>query len=114
MGTLKEAFEMAAPKFSDILQLALNPDLVIYDYNQPWAADFASSLNIPSVVFITFSVATFSWVVHTFGDTKEMFLFPEIYLREYEMLSLKKNIDETPGQKLPFSEALKQSRELFW
>ncbi|PHT31522.1 hypothetical protein CQW23_27859 [Capsicum baccatum] len=34
-----------------------------------------------------------------------MFPFPEIYLREYEMLSFKKNIDETPGQKLPFSEA---------
>ncbi|KAF3679737.1 Beta-D-glucosyl crocetin beta-1,6-glucosyltransferase [Capsicum annuum] len=74
MRTLKDAFKMAAPKFSEILQ-ALNPDLVIYDYNQPWAADFASSLNIPAVVFIIYSVATVSWIVHMSENTERSFRF---------------------------------------
>ncbi|KAF3613161.1 putative cyanidin-3-O-glucoside 2-O-glucuronosyltransferase-like [Capsicum annuum] len=104
MGTLKE-FEMAAPKFSEIL-LTLNPDLVIYDYNQPWAADFASSLNNLVVVFIIFSVAAIPWAVHVFGNTEEKFPFPEIYLHEYEMLSLKKDIDETP---VPLGSLVQQS-----
>ncbi|KAF3677335.1 Beta-D-glucosyl crocetin beta-1,6-glucosyltransferase [Capsicum annuum] len=74
MRTLKDAFRMADPKFSEILQ-ALNPDLVIYDYNQPWAADFASSLNIPAVVFIIYSVATVSWIVHMSENTERSFRF---------------------------------------
>ncbi|KAM3302260.1 hypothetical protein P3S67_016762 [Capsicum chacoense] len=95
MRTLKDAFRMADPKFSEILQ-ALNPDLVIYDYNQPWAADFASSLNIPAVVFIIYS-----------------FPFPEIYLHEYEMLSIMKNIDEIPDhEKFTLSDTLRRSRDL--
>lgn len=111
MSTLKTAFEMAAPKFSKILQ-SLNPDLVIYDYNQPWAADFASSLNIPAVQFTIFSVAAVSWATHMSENTEEKFPFPEIYLREYELLSLKKNIDETPGKKLEFSETLRLSHDI--
>ncbi|PHT44234.1 hypothetical protein CQW23_18259 [Capsicum baccatum] len=103
---------MAAPKFSEILQ-ALNPDLVIYDYNQPWAADFASSLNIPAVVFIIYSVATVSWIVHLFENMEEKFPFPEIYLREYEMLPIMKNIDEIPDhEKFTLSDTLRQSRDI--
>ncbi|PHT77055.1 hypothetical protein T459_20577 [Capsicum annuum] len=112
MRTLKDAFKMAAPKFSEILQ-ALNPDLVIYDYNQPWAADFASSLNIPAVVFIIYSVATVSWIVHLFENIEEKFLFPEIYLREYEMLPIMKNIDEIPDhEKFTLSDTLRRSRDI--
>ncbi|KAM3396008.1 hypothetical protein P3S68_005014 [Capsicum galapagoense] len=112
MRTLKDAFKMAAPKFSEILQ-ALNPDFVIYDYNQPWAADFASSLNIPAVVFIIYSVATVSWIVHLFENIEEKFPFPEIYLREYEMLPIMKNIDEIPDhEKFTLSDTLRRSRDI--
>ncbi|KAK4359685.1 hypothetical protein RND71_021914 [Anisodus tanguticus] len=111
MNTLKTAFEMAAPIFSKILQ-TLKPDLVIYDYNQPWAADSASSMNIPAVQLLTFGAAVVSLAIHMSEDTEEKFPFPEIYLREYEMRSLKEAINESAGNKFPFDEALKRSRDI--
>ncbi|MCE0482398.1 hypothetical protein HAX54_041149 [Datura stramonium] len=111
MNTLKTAFEMAAPNFSKILQTR-NPDLVIYDYNQPWAADSASSLNIPAVQFLTFGAAVVSLAIHMSENTEDKFPFPEIYLREYEMLSLKEAVNEAPGNQFPLNEALRRSREI--
>ncbi|CAN4126465.1 unnamed protein product [Withania somnifera] len=97
MNTLKTAFEMAAPKFSKILQ-TLNPDLVIHDYNQPWVADSASSMNIPAVQFPTFSATVVAWAIHMSEKTEEKFPFSEIYMHQYEMISLKKDIGEAPGK----------------
>ncbi|MCE0482397.1 hypothetical protein HAX54_041148 [Datura stramonium] len=111
MNTLKTAFEMAAPKFSRILQ-TINPDLVIHDYNQPWVADSASSMNIPAVQFPTFSANVVALAIHMSENKEEMFPFPEIYLRQYEMISLKKDIDEAPAKKFPFDEALRRSRDI--
>ncbi|KAM3360218.1 UDP-glucosyltransferase 29 [Capsicum galapagoense] len=111
MNTLKTAFEMAAPKFSEILQ-TLNPDLVIHDYNQPWVADSASSMNIPAVQFPTFSATAVAWAIHMSENIEEKFPFPEIYLHQYEMLSLKKDINEAPDKMFPFDEALKQSQDI--
>ncbi|KAI7727551.1 hypothetical protein M8C21_003855 [Ambrosia artemisiifolia] len=56
MPTLKQAFDMASQGFSKILK-TLMPDLLIYDILQPWAPLAALALGIPSVVFITTSVA---------------------------------------------------------
>ncbi|XP_009609569.2 UDP-glucosyltransferase 29-like [Nicotiana tomentosiformis] len=111
MNTLKTAFEMAAPKFSNILE-TLNPDLVIYDYNQPWTAQLASSMNIPAVQLLTFSAAVVALGIHMSEDKEDKFPFPEIYLREYEMFSLKKAINESPGKEFPFGEALRRSRDI--
>lgn len=111
MNTLKTAFEMAAPSFSKILQ-TLNPDLVIYDYNQPWAAVSASTLNIPAVQFLTFGAAVVSLAFHMSYNTEDRFPFPEIYLREYEMLSLKEAVKEAPGNKYSFDEALRLSSDI--
>ncbi|KAF5959267.1 hypothetical protein HYC85_000476 [Camellia sinensis] len=55
MTTLKTTFNMSSPIFSGILK-TLNPDLVIYDHNQPWAATIASSHNFPAVQFLIFGV----------------------------------------------------------
>ncbi|KAM3200954.1 UDP-glucosyltransferase 29 [Capsicum annuum] len=111
MNTLKIAFEMAAPKFSKILR-TLNPDLVIYDYNQPWAADSASSMNIPAVQFLTFGAAVVSMAIQISKDTEDKFPFPEIYLHEYEMISLKEAVKESPSDKYSFDEALRLSRDI--
>ncbi|CAN4126466.1 unnamed protein product [Withania somnifera] len=111
MNTLKTAFKMAAPSFSKILQ-TLNPQLVIYDHIQPWAADSASSLNIPAVQFLTFGAAVVSLAIHMSENTEDKFPFPEIYVREYEMLSLKEAVKGAPGNKHSFDEAIRISRDI--
>lgn len=108
MNTLKKAFEITSPKFSKILKI-LNSDLVIYDFNQPWAVESASSMNIPAIQFLPFSVTLVALVLHMFYKPGEKFPFPEIYLREYEMLQIKKSKDE---DKALFVDALSQSHEI--
>ncbi|VFQ85395.1 unnamed protein product [Cuscuta campestris] len=51
--------------FYDIIS-TLNPELLIYDGFQPWAASHASSLNIPSVHLITTGAVTMSHFLHLF------------------------------------------------
>lgn len=58
MSTLKSAFNSAKSSFFDILG-SLKPDLVIFDYLQPWASVAASELNINAVVFLTMGAAFF-------------------------------------------------------
>ncbi|KAG2672359.1 hypothetical protein I3760_13G036500 [Carya illinoinensis] len=58
--TLKRAFDMASSTFSSILK-TLDPDLLIYDFLQPWAPEIASSLNIPAVNFFCSGAATISF-----------------------------------------------------
>lgn len=81
--TLQRAFRMAGPAFSDIIT-SLNPDLVIYDYCQPWAARVASSFSIPAVQFLTISATLMLHVLYAFEKRGEKFPFPETSLREYE------------------------------
>ena len=50
MFSLKRAFDSAASAFDGILQ-NLKPDLVIYDFLQPWAPAVALSADIPAVMF---------------------------------------------------------------
>ncbi|KAK6781810.1 hypothetical protein RDI58_019606 [Solanum bulbocastanum] len=108
MTTLKNTFEMSTPNFSRILQ-TLQPDLVIYDFNLPWAADCTSSVNIPAVQFLTFSAAVIALGIHMFDRPGEMFPFPEFYPREQEILSLKNTV---PGWKFPFDEGLRRSQDI--
>lgn len=81
MTTLKSTFEMSTPNFSKILQ-TLQPDLVIYDFNLPWAADCASSVNIPAVLFLTFGAAVIALGIHVCDRPEEMFPFTEFYLMD--------------------------------
>ncbi|CAK9168792.1 unnamed protein product [Ilex paraguariensis] len=83
MSTLKTAFEMASHSFDYIVK-TLKPDLLIYDFNQPWAAAVASSHNIPAVQFLTLGAAFVSFGLHIFKQSGKEFPFPEIYLHEHE------------------------------
>ncbi|KAK5818455.1 hypothetical protein PVK06_023392 [Gossypium arboreum] len=46
------AFDAAKPNFSNILS-TLKPNLVIYDFLQPWAAAAANEQDVESVMFLT-------------------------------------------------------------
>ncbi|XP_059669660.1 UDP-glucosyltransferase 29-like [Cornus florida] len=111
MTTLKQAFELSSPNFSNILK-TLKPDLLIYDFNQPWASSIASSHNIPSVQFIIFGSAFISFVLHMINNPSLQFPFPAIYLREPERPAFRGLIDAsanevTDGER--FLQALQQS-----
>ncbi|WOG99266.1 hypothetical protein DCAR_0518614 [Daucus carota subsp. sativus] len=83
LSTLKKAFDMAAPEFSQILQ-TLKPDLLISDVFQYWAPEIAVSQNVPSVVYITSGAVTFCYFYHLQNNPQSPFPFPEIYLTDYE------------------------------
>ncbi|XP_021818202.1 beta-D-glucosyl crocetin beta-1,6-glucosyltransferase-like [Prunus avium] len=83
MSTLKRAFDMSSNNFSTILT-TLKPDLLIYDFLQPWAPSLASLQNIPSVEFIATSAALTSFSVHHLRNPSDKFPFPSIYLQDYE------------------------------
>ncbi|XP_060675766.1 UDP-glucosyltransferase 29-like [Ziziphus jujuba] len=75
--TLIKALDMARPEFANLLQ-ALKPDLLIYDMLPLWAPDAGSSLNIPSVCFITGGAATVSFMFHEIKNRDGDYPFPEI------------------------------------
>ncbi|PIA37092.1 hypothetical protein AQUCO_03100090v1 [Aquilegia coerulea] len=54
-ATLKTALDMAKPIFANILS-NLKPDLLIYDFIQPWAPEVASQLNIPAIHFMSMEI----------------------------------------------------------
>ncbi|KAL8162086.1 hypothetical protein V2J09_013575 [Rumex salicifolius] len=87
MSTLKQAFDMSSDiGFLNILK-TLKPDILIYDFNQPWAPTLAKSCNIPAVEFVTFtpSMTSFYFHYHSFlHDNIGDYPFSEIYLHSYE------------------------------
>ncbi|RVW94035.1 Beta-D-glucosyl crocetin beta-1,6-glucosyltransferase [Vitis vinifera] len=84
MPTLKMAFDMASPNFSNILKTLL-PDLLIYDFLQPWAPAAASSLNIPAVQFLSTGATLQSFLAHRHRKPGIEFPFQEIHLPDYEI-----------------------------
>ncbi|KAG8372981.1 hypothetical protein BUALT_Bualt12G0123500 [Buddleja alternifolia] len=72
--------------FSEIIS-NLNPDLVIYDIFQLWAAKIASSKGIPAVHFAAFGAATVSFIHHHYGCCDETNPFPELSLTACEKKS---------------------------
>ncbi|XVE75544.1 hypothetical protein DITRI_Ditri12bG0102200 [Diplodiscus trichospermus] len=79
MNTLKKAFDMSSLAFDNILK-TLNPDLLIYDFIQPWAPALALSHNIPAVHFLCASAVIASFFFHTIKKPCQAFPFPEIYI----------------------------------
>ncbi|GMP33610.1 hypothetical protein CsSME_00006851 [Camellia sinensis var. sinensis] len=74
---------MAIPSFSNILN-TLTPNLVIYDFNLPWAPSTASSYGIHAVDFIPTRAVMTSSTLHMVtkrGGTE--FPFLEIQLRGF-------------------------------
>ncbi|XP_042501733.1 UDP-glucosyltransferase 29-like [Macadamia integrifolia] len=91
MPTLKTALDMAQPIFSHLLK-TLNPDLLIYDFIQPWAPTVSSSLNIPAVHFFCAGAATFSFLLHTSEKPDLEFPFQTIHLHDHEEIKISKLI----------------------
>ncbi|KAL3833090.1 hypothetical protein ACJIZ3_007826 [Penstemon smallii] len=85
MPTLKGAFEMARPNFYRIIA-SIKPDLLVYDFLQPWAPLVASRLNIPAVEFITSSSTMMAYMFHFFKNPKIEFPFEAIFYRDYEFV----------------------------
>ncbi|KAK3001584.1 hypothetical protein RJ639_022435 [Escallonia herrerae] len=83
MPTLKKAFDMANPNFAKILK-TLKPDLLIYDFLQPWAPKVALEHNIPGVEFVSSSATMTAYMLDKYKNPGMGFPFPEIYYRNYE------------------------------
>ncbi|KAJ4720634.1 Glycosyltransferase [Melia azedarach] len=87
MPTLKKAFDMSSPSFFRILK-NLKPDLVIYDFLQPWAPAIALSQNIPAVHFLVTSATMTAFIRHTTEKPDEEFPSPAIFIHDYMKLKL--------------------------
>ncbi|XP_065852035.1 UDP-glucosyltransferase 29-like [Euphorbia lathyris] len=79
MPTLKKAFDNSSPSFLKILEI-LKPDLLIYDFIQPWAPVLALNYNIPSVFFFCSSISMRAFLTQNQDNEN---LFPEICPEEY-------------------------------
>ncbi|KAL2455199.1 UDP-glycosyltransferase 91C1 [Abeliophyllum distichum] len=89
MPTLKKALEMATPNFCNIL-CTIKPDLLIYDFLQPWAPLAASLQNIPAVEFMTSSLSMTSYMFHFFKKPGVEFPFSTMFYRDYEIVHREK------------------------
>ncbi|PIN21917.1 UDP-glucuronosyl and UDP-glucosyl transferase [Handroanthus impetiginosus] len=85
MPILKLAFEMSKPNFNRILE-TIRPDLLIYDFLQPWAPLAASRYGIPAVEFITSSSTMTAYMFHFFLRPNLEFPFENISYRDYELV----------------------------
>ncbi|KAL1552220.1 beta-D-glucosyl crocetin beta-1,6-glucosyltransferase [Salvia divinorum] len=83
MARLKEAFDGSAENFSSILR-ELKPDLLVFDFLQPWAPLLAEAEGVPSVIFITSSSVMTSFMFHHFKNPGAEFPYKEIGFREHE------------------------------
>ncbi|XP_052192453.1 UDP-glucosyltransferase 29-like [Diospyros lotus] len=87
MVTLKQAFDLAEPNFSDILK-ALKPDILVYDFLQPWAPAIAASHDVPAVNFITSSTTMTAFANHLYRYPLATFPFPSISIRGYDRVDI--------------------------
>ncbi|KAF3679478.1 Beta-D-glucosyl crocetin beta-1,6-glucosyltransferase [Capsicum annuum] len=99
MNTLKEAFDSSSPEFTLILKTE-KPDLLIYDFLQPWAPKAAAELGIPAVEFISSSSTMTAYMLHVFKNPGIKFPFSSIYYRDYEITRIKKQESSNPEEKL--------------
>ncbi|GFP81917.1 beta-d-glucosyl crocetin beta-1 6-glucosyltransferase [Phtheirospermum japonicum] len=92
--TLIKAFQMSSHSFSEILN-SVKPDLLIYDFFQPWAPKLASSKNISSILFSTSGAAPLSFYhhMHTMGPDS-LFPYQAIYPHAHEKGDLRARITQ--------------------
>ncbi|KAL6560768.1 hypothetical protein OROGR_004327 [Orobanche gracilis] len=98
MPTLKEAFDLSAPAFAGIMA-KIKPDLLVYDFLQPWAPLIAEDQKIPAVEFITSSSTMTCFMFHCFKKPGVGFPHPKIYFRDYESSNMKVLLDTASNPK---------------
>ncbi|KAG8370039.1 hypothetical protein BUALT_Bualt14G0076200 [Buddleja alternifolia] len=92
LPTLIKTFQLSSTSFSEIVK-TLKPDLLIYDFFQPWAPKIALSQNIPSVYFATSGATIFSFYHHIYTEgTSSTFPYKAIYLLDHEKVNLRERI----------------------
>ncbi|CAL5426360.1 unnamed protein product [Camellia sinensis] len=77
LSALITTFDDAKPAFFTILK-TLKPDLVIYDFLQPWVPIVAHEENIEAVLFLTCSAASYSVLTHCINDPNKDSPFQEL------------------------------------
>ncbi|KAJ4778478.1 Glycosyltransferase [Rhynchospora pubera] len=79
MPTLKCALDLSEPAFSKLLD-TLQPDLLIYDFLQPWAPLAAQHRGIPAFHFMTSAAVQTSFFCHYSYFAEEEFPFSAVRL----------------------------------
>ncbi|KAL0388742.1 UNVERIFIED_CONTAM: UDP-glucosyltransferase 29 [Sesamum radiatum] len=93
LPALLQAFQTSSFSFSDIMN-SVNPDLLIYDFFQPWAPKLASSKGIPSVFFSCAGVTPFAFYHHLYTEgASSTFPYQAIYLLDHESTNLRARIE---------------------
>ncbi|WOG87936.1 hypothetical protein DCAR_0207169 [Daucus carota subsp. sativus] len=96
MGSLETAFADSSPNFLKIFD-SVKPDMLIYDYNQSWAADIALSNNIPAVQFLLSSAIFSSLTRHMlYCDSSVTYPNP-ISIHKYFTEKMKARLKSSPA-----------------
>ncbi|KAG6526662.1 UDP-glucosyltransferase 29-like [Zingiber officinale] len=90
MPSLKHAFDLSAPDFGRLLA-CLRPDVLLYDFIQPWAPLVASALAIPAIQFLTTAASTAVFFAHYARHPDEDLPFPSL------CLGAKENLEHVAG-----------------
>lgn len=96
MNTLKAAFDMASPGFSNIIK-KLNPNLIVYDFLQPWAPEIARLHNVPAVNFWSVGAGMVSFFFHAAQNVGEEFPFEAVRLHDYEQWKIDRLFENSAG-----------------
>lgn len=112
MPVLKTAFDSSKEKFRQIIRL-LKPDLLIYDFVQPWAPEIANQENVEAVVFTTFGPSANAFLFHYIVNPDKDFPIPEFGFPERkicEIIQFLDNLSNGLTDKERFLQCMKKSR----
>ncbi|KAK4478090.1 hypothetical protein RD792_017355 [Penstemon davidsonii] len=91
---LLQTFQKSSSSFKDIIN-SLKPDLLIYDFFQPWAPKYALSQGIPSIYFATSGATPFSFFHHLYTNgTSSDFISQAIYILDQEKIYVRSRLEE--------------------
>ncbi|PWA96500.1 Cyanidin-3-O-glucoside 2-O-glucuronosyltransferase [Artemisia annua] len=118
LKTLTADYAKSGPDFEVIIQ-NIRPHLLIYDFSQLWAIDAATSMNVPSVMFLSGCVSLYSMAAHfAIRPSGEKYPFPEMYFKDHEIAHMKAigkyipPMEEIDTTSHPFFECMNRSRDI--
>ncbi|KAK4477913.1 hypothetical protein RD792_017178 [Penstemon davidsonii] len=90
---LLQTFQKSSSSFKDIIN-SLKPDLLIYDFFQPWAPKIALSKGIPSVNFTTTGATACSFYHHLYSNgASSDFISQAIYILDEEKIDFRAHLE---------------------